>query len=327
MNFASRHLRLLNPALSTVTTALLLSACGGGGGGAAPTAGGGSDTVAIAGLPTNDVAMYGKKLTLTVNGSNVDKLAVTASGCKDVALSTSGKFVSSASTAYFQCTVSAVGTAQLVLNHPADGKTLVTVSVPVPLPQVTMNFSNGAGINGNVTVTLAPDKTPITVDNFLQYVNSGFYTDTRIHRVVPGFIIQGGGYAGVISGDAQNAVIPGTKPTAAKIVLEVNKGLLNKQWTIAMARDDAPDTASSQFYFNLTDNAGLDPQAATTTTAARAGYAVFGSVTAGTSNVAAIANPTIAPCVSISPPLRPFTIAPECTPIPNVVLTSATQTQ
>ncbi len=287
----------------------MLSACGGGGG--ATTAGGGSDVVAITSA-ANDAPMYGKRLTLTVNGSNVDKLVVTATGgCKDVVLGSG----SSASTALYQCTLSAVGPAQIFLKRP-DG-VVSTVSFTVPMPQVTMNFSNGAGIQGDVVVTLAPDKTPLTVDNFLKYVNAGFYKDTRIHRVVPGAIVQGGGYGEAISGSATTANIPGLKPTTGTIVLEVNKGLSNKQWTIAMARADAPNTANSQFYFNLADNIGLDPSAAS------AGYAVFGSITAGTTNVAAIANPAIAACVSITF----FTTAPECTPIPNVVLTSATQTQ
>jgi cyclophilin family peptidyl-prolyl cis-trans isomerase len=317
MNIASLHSRVLPSALAVSTTALMLSACGGGGGATISTPGGSSDTVAIAGLPINDVAKYGKKLTLTVNGSNVDKLAVTSTGCKDLALSTSGDFVSTASTAYFQCIVSAVGVAQIILKRPADGATLVTVSVPVPLPQVTMSFSNGAGINGNVVVTLAPDKTPITVNNFLNYVNSGFYNGTLIHRVVPGFAIQGGGYGTAISVVGTRAEIPGTKPANAPIVLEVNKGLLNTQWSIAMAREPLPDTAKSEFFFNLADNPGLNPSAN------NAGYAVFGAITAGTANVAAIANPTIAPCASIPVFLSPG----ECTPIPNVVLTSATQTQ
>lgn len=325
MNYAARLRRISTLAMAATTAALLLSACGGGGGGAAtPAVGGSSDVVAINGSPaTNEVASYGKKLTLTVNGSNVDKLAVTATGCKDLALSTSGTFVSTAATAYFQCTVSAVPTAQIVFKRPGEAATLVTVTVPVPAPQVTMSFNNGGGVNGNVVVTLAPDKTPITVDNFLRYVNSGFYTSTRIHRVVPGFIVQGGGYADAIAGNATTANIPGLKPAAANIALEVGKGLTNKQWTIAMARAAEPDTANSQFYFNLADNAGLDPTAATANTPASAGYAVFGSISDGTATVSSIASPATAPCVSITF----FTAAPECTPIPNVVLTSATQTR
>jgi cyclophilin family peptidyl-prolyl cis-trans isomerase len=319
MNFASHLPRSLNSVLAVSTTALLLSACGGGGGGAA-TGGGSTDLVSSVSSASTGMPMYSQKLTLTVNGANVDRLAVTATGCTDVALSTSGSFVSNASTSYYQCTVSSVGAAQFVLKRPTDGFTLGTVTFNVPMPQVTMAFSNGAGVSGNVVVTLAPDKTPITVDNFLKYVNAGFYKDTRIHRVVPGAIIQGGGYGEAISGNATTANIPRIKPTAANIALEVNKGLLNKQWTIAMARADEPNTGNSQFYFNLADNPSLDPTGAT---AATAGYAVFGSITAGTNIAGAIANPASAPCVSITF----FTAAPECTPIPNVVLTSATQTQ
>jgi cyclophilin family peptidyl-prolyl cis-trans isomerase len=309
MNIASRHPRVLPLAAAVSATALLLSACGGGGDSSAD---GSSVSTASVSLPA-----YSQKLTLTVNGTNADKLVVTATGCKDVALSNSGALVSSALIAYYQCTVSAVGAGQLVVKRPSDGAALTTVPFNVPMPQVTMNFSNGAGVSGNVVVTLAPDKTPITVDNFLKYVNSGFYKDTRIHRVAPGFIIQGGAYGDAIAGNAASSTVPLAKPTAANIVLEVNKGLSNKQWTIAMARTSSPDTANSQFYFNLVDNLALDSSAAS------AGYAVFGSITAGTSNVAAIANPALAPCVAV----RSLTASPECTPIPNVVLTSATQTQ
>ena len=321
MDLTKDYLRCFKLAMVSGAAAVLISACGGGGDGTA--AGGGSDVVSSISSASTGVPTYGQKLTLTVNGVNVDKLAVSASGCSDLALTTSGALVSSASTAYFQCTVSAVGTAQFVLKRPSDAATVGTATFNVPMPQVTLTFSNGSGVNGSVVVTLAPDKTPVTVDNFLKYVNSGFYKDTRIHRVVPGFIVQGGGYGEAISGSATTANIPGLKLAAANIALEVNKGLSNKQWTIAMARAAEPNTANSQFYFNLADNGALDPTAATATSPASAGYAVFGSITAGTSTVAAIANPASAPCVAI----KLFTAAPECTPIPNVVLLSATQTQ
>ena len=255
--------------------------------------------------------MYSKRLTLTVNGANVDKLVVTATGCKNVALSTSGTYVSSASTAFFQCTVSAVGPAQFALKRSSDAVTS-TVSFNVPMPQVTMFFSNNAGINSSLVVTLAPDKTPITVDNFLKYVNAGFYNSTRIHVVTSSFI-QGGAYGEKISGDATFANIPGIKPlNDGSIALEFNNGLSNLQWTIGMAESNQSLKAPSQFYFNLVSNPSFDAR-----------LAVFGSVTTGTNTVAPIANPALAPCVAITL----FSNQGECTPIPNVVLTSATQTQ
>ncbi|MBC8058617.1 MAG: peptidylprolyl isomerase, partial [Rhizobiales bacterium] len=118
-----------------------------------------------------------------------------------------------------------------------------------------MTLSNGAAVTGTIVVTLAPDKTPITVDNFLAYVNSGFYNGTVIHRVSPGFVIQGGGYAAPI-----DTTTPTPKTANAAIALEVGKGLSNTQWTIAMARSSDPASATSQFYVNLVDNSSsLDP--------------------------------------------------------------------
>ena len=176
----------------------------------------------------------------------------------------------------------------------------------MPQPQVTLAMSNGAGVNGSIVVTLDPTKAPITVDNFLSYVNSGFYDGTVIHRVVPGFVIQGGGYTAITPG-----VVPVPKTTNAPIVLE-GTGLSNVQWSVAMARGAAANSATSQFFVNLVNNSGtLDPSPVT------AGYAVFGAITAGTSVVTAI---VAAPCA----PIAQFS---ECVPGPNVVITSATQNQ
>ena len=118
---------------------------------------------------------------------------------------------------------------------------------------------------GLITVQLAADKTPVTAQNFLTYVFEDFYENTVFHRVVDGFVIQGGGY---------NLNLE-LKATHSPIVLETNLGLSNVRGTISMARSD-PDSASSQFFINTVDNLFLDYQ-----DASNPGYAVFGEVIEG----------------------------------------------
>lgn len=181
----------------------------------------------------------------------------------------------------------------------------------MPLPQVTLTLSNGGAVNGTVVITLVPDRAPTTVNNFLAYVNAGFYDNTVIHRVATNFVIQVGGYAGPVDANtAQTA----TKPVNAPIPLEANGGLSNAQWTIAMARTNLPDSATSQFFINLVDNGAFLDASPT-----QAGYAVFGTVAAGTDIVTRAA---AAPCISTA-----ISGAGDCTPIPNVAVTSVMQTR
>ncbi len=127
-------------------------------------------------------------------------------------------------------------------------------------PVVELRTSAGA-----VRIELAPDKAPKTVANFLRLVDSGFYQGLQFHRVVPGFVAQGGGF------DAQRSPRePGTT-----VVNESVNGLANQRGTIAMARRQEPDSAGAQFYFNLADNAFLDAKGG------QPGYTVFGRVVAG----------------------------------------------
>lgn len=118
---------------------------------------------------------------------------------------------------------------------------------------------------GNITVELNEEKAPISTKNFLMYVDKGFYDNTLFHRVIPGFMIQGGGFTKAFR----------QKPTDDPIKNEGSNGLKNTRGTIAMARTSAPDSATSQFFINLADNVALDQSANS------AGYAVFGHVTAG----------------------------------------------
>lgn len=117
---------------------------------------------------------------------------------------------------------------------------------------------------GDITIALFGDKAPLTVKNFLAYVDSGFFAGTIFHRVVPGFVIQGGGF----TKDMER------KPTYPPIVNEAKNGLMNLRSTLSMARTNDPNSATSQFFINLVDNPRLDY-------GPNAGYAVFGEVIEG----------------------------------------------
>jgi len=118
---------------------------------------------------------------------------------------------------------------------------------------------------GKITVELWPDKAPITVKNFLTYVDDKFYDGTIFHRVIPTFMIQGGGMTAGLK----------EKKTKAPIRNEANNGEKNDRGTIAMARTNDPDSATAQFFINVKDNGMLNR------TAGNPGYAVFGKVTEG----------------------------------------------
>ena len=139
-------------------------------------------------------------------------------------------------------------------------------------PQVELHIT-GLGV---ITLELDAEKAPLTTANFLAYVNKGHYNNTVFHRVIPGFMVQGGGFA------------PGMqqKPTAKEIQNEANNGLKNDKYTIAMARTSAPHSASAQFFINVANNDFLNH---TAPTPQGWGYAVFGKVTGGTDVVDKIA--------------------------------------
>ena len=126
---------------------------------------------------------------------------------------------------------------------------------------------------GAFSIELNPDAAPITVENFLQYVDDGFFDGTVFHRVIPNFVIQGGGFT---EGMKQ-------KPTRAKIKNEAENGLKNLRGTLSMARTSDVNSATSQFFVNLADNAFLDHGTRDF------GYAVFGKVVEGLDVVDAIA--------------------------------------
>lgn len=142
---------------------------------------------------------------------------------------------------------------------PTEGTTPMSTS-----PRVKLQTNQG-----DFVITLDAEKAPKTVENFLNYVKDGFYNGTVFHRVIDGFMIQGGGFE------------PGLKqkPTQAPIENEANNGLKNQKYTLAMARTSDPHSATAQFFVNVADNDFLNFTAPTPN---GWGYAVFGKVTEGT---------------------------------------------
>ena len=137
-------------------------------------------------------------------------------------------------------------------------------------PVVVIETSKGA-----IEVELWPEKAPITVENFLKYVDEGFYDGTIFHRVIDGFMIQGGGFTADMT----------QKPTRAPIQNEADNGLRNEPYTLAMARTSDPHSATAQFFINVNDNGFLNH---TEKSPRGWGYAVFGKVTSGEEVVDAI---------------------------------------
>ena len=131
-------------------------------------------------------------------------------------------------------------------------------------PQVELHIK-GQGV---ITLELDQDKAPKTVANFIEYVTKGHYDNTVFHRVIPGFMVQGGGFQPGMS----------QKPTDAPVENEANNGLKNDNYTVAMARTNDPHSASAQFFINVADNEFLNH---TKPDARGWGYAVFGKVVDG----------------------------------------------
>jgi cyclophilin family peptidyl-prolyl cis-trans isomerase len=140
-------------------------------------------------------------------------------------------------------------------------------------PVVALELAQGRTALGTITIALDAEKAPISVRNFLKYVRSGHYEGTVFHRVIPGFMIQGGGFTPELE----------EKPTQGPIRNEAKNGLRNSRGSVAMARTSDPDSADAQFFVNLRDNHRLDYGIG------GAGYAVFGQVIEGMEVVERIA--------------------------------------
>lgn len=248
------HKKILIVGLS----ALLLNACGGGGSsdGAAP---------AISQIVARSLK-YGQTATIYVAGKYMRSDMVASTGtCSNPSFSSA----STTESAILNCKVTATGPLPITIKA-ANGDVLFSSTLTVAQPEVTFYTTKGA-----IVMELFPQVAPGTVDNFLAYVNSRFYANTLFHRVIPGFVVQGGGFT------------TGLEPKTgqlAPIALESNKGLSNTRGTLAMARTAEPNSATSEVFINLVDNLSLDYQNAT-----NPGYAVFGKVTSDMAVVDAIA--------------------------------------
>lgn len=153
------------------------------------------------------------------------------------------------------------------------GSSTPTTPTPTTPTPVTLTVTHKVRITtslGDIDLGLDRNHAPVTVDNFLKYVNDGFYKSTVFHRVIKDFVIQGGGYARGANGLVEKAA------TYPAIALESQNGLSNLRGTLAMARTSVPNSATSQFYINTVDNTSLNYPSSD-----GYGYAVFGQVTAG----------------------------------------------
>ena len=234
----------------------LLSACGGS-----------SDFPPVITAVKPQSVSYGRMATIYLGGKDLRSSILVESngGCINPSFASS----STTDVLVLNCGVKVVGDLPLTIKT-STGVVLYTTTMTVPKPQVTLVTSKGA-----IILELDPAKAPISTNNFLSYVASGFYKDTLFHRVISGFVVQGGGY---VSGMLKRT------SSVAPIELEPNKGLSNLRGTLAMARTSVPNSATSEFFVNLVDNLSLDYK-----NAANPGYAVFGTVVQGMDVVDAIA--------------------------------------
>lgn len=152
-----------------------------------------------------------------------------------------------------------------------QGKTRVQVpplQAPAPTPAPGNPVAVVSTTFGDITIELFKDKAPVSTQNFLQYVKEGFYADTIFHRVMPGFVIQGGGYTAEMI----------ERSTRAPILNEATNGLKNTRGTVAMARTRSLRSATSQFFINVANNSSFDHRGYSP---GDFGYAVFGRVLSG----------------------------------------------
>ena len=235
---------LLKPT-TALAVASLLSACGGSN----------EFPPVITGVKVQS-AQYGKTATIYFGGKDLrSNLKIDAAGaCTNPTFASN----SNTDTLVLNCVVAKTGVFSLIVQT-AEGVAIYSTTLNIPLPQVALITAKGS-----ITLELDPTLAPISTNNFLSYVNKGFYRDTLFHRVIPIFVIQGGGYtAGMLMKTEQSAPIQ----------LESDKGLSNVRGSLAMARTYLPNSATSEFYINLVDNLSLDYK-----NAANPGYAVFGKV-------------------------------------------------
>ena len=222
--------------------------------------GGGSDSSTTQKVTISDIVtdklVYRQTSTFIVKGSNLNSgITFTHQGCLNLAELGTG----SATEKTYSCKIIKPNLVPVVVKDKA-GNTVYSANQSIPLalqPRVKISTSMG-----NIELELNPAKAPITVDNFLNYTESGFYSNKIFHRVIKDFMIQGGGFTADLV----------ESPVQAPILLEANNGLFNTRGTIAMARTSSLNSATAQFFINAADNVSLD---------GASGYAVFGKVITG----------------------------------------------
>jgi cyclophilin family peptidyl-prolyl cis-trans isomerase len=265
------------PALAAGAALVLLTACGGGGGGSTPAPAANQAPTAVAKL-SGEAVLYGTTVFDTTGTADPDGTIASRNwNYGDGQTGTVDNHVYAATGNY-------TATLTVTDNQNATASTSVAVTVA----KCSVAGTHAASLSpfttlcvqtslGEMVFELFAAQAPVTVANFLKYVDDGFYSGTLFHRVIANFVVQGGGYtAGMVA----------KTPTYAPIVLESNNGLSNRQYTLAMARTSVADSATSQFYVNLVDNLFLDYS---TSVAGPNGYAVFGQVLfSGTATVDAI---------------------------------------
>ena len=266
-----------------LSVAALLSGCGGSDG----------FPPVITGVKVQSMR-YGQTATIYLGGKDLRS---------SITVESNGKCINpsfgSGSTTYtlvLNCGITVVGDLPLTIKS-ENGTVIYTTTLSVPKPQVTL-FT----IKGVVVLELDPLTAPISSNNYLSYVGKGYYGSTLFHRVIPGFMIQGGGFTTDMVKKAGQL---------APIELESNKGLSNARGTLAMARTNVFNSATSEFFINVVDNTFLDYK-----NAANPGYAVFGIVIQGMDVVEAIVSEPTAVKNGFSD-----------VPLSDVVISLALQTQ
>jgi peptidyl-prolyl cis-trans isomerase A (cyclophilin A) len=206
--------------------------------------------------------------------------------------------INSSSPLYLAYSCIVVGTGDLVFTaKDAKGTVILSKNYTVPEPQVSVLTDQGTFV-----IELNPTASTLSVNNFLRYVQDGFYSGTIFHRVIPDFVVQAGGFT---------AGLNPKNPSYGPIALESQNGLSNLKGTVAMARTSDPNSATSQFYVNLKDNLNLDYSGSN-----NLGYAVFGKVVSGQDVIDKIA---LTPTSSLN--------GYSDVPLQNITITSITRTQ
>lgn len=243
-----KQIKKSSPWILITLLSLLLVACSGGG----------QDPSPVVSEVQVDQLRYGQTSTFKLLGVNLKQdFQVSITQCMNLQVLPGGTDLEQ----HVSCRPNKVGTLE-VTPKTMQGVAMLVQAFEIPNPQVKMSTNFG-----DLWIELNPDAAPVTVDNFLKYVNANFYNATVFHRLIPQFVIQGGWL------NSEMFEKPGA---SGSIVLESNSGLKNTRGSIAMARGSNPNSATTQFYFNLVDNPKLDYQ-----NEGSPGYAVFGKIVNG----------------------------------------------